>query len=87
MDKLIYALCTLTAALCALLLLRGYLRTRFRLLLWSGACFVGLTANNVLLVLDRIVLPDVDLLPWRLCVALAAVLLLVFGLVIEGDAR
>jgi hypothetical protein len=86
MDRLIYGLCTLTAALCTLLLLRGYLRSRFRLLLWSGLCFAALTVNNVLLVLDRIVLPEVDLLGWRLEVALAAVLLLLYGLVMEGDS-
>ena len=85
MDKAIYTLCTLTALACAWLLLRGYLRTRFRLLLWSGLCFLGLTANNVLLVLDKLVLPDVDLSTWRLLVALVAVLLLVTGLVMESE--
>lgn len=83
MDKLIYTLCAMTAGTCALLLLRGYLRTRFRLLLWSGLCFAGLTANNVLLVLDRIIFLEVDLSSWRLVVALAAVLLLIYGLVME----
>lgn len=86
MDKLIYALCTLTAALAALLLLRSYLRTRYRLLLWSGGCFVALSINNVLLVLDRVVFPAIDLSSWRLGLALAAVLLLLYGLVMEGQS-
>jgi hypothetical protein len=85
MDKAIYALCALTAAVCAWLLLRSYLRSRFRLLLWSGICFVGLTLNNALLVLDRFVFPSVDLSTWRLLVALGALLILLFGLVLEGD--
>jgi Family of unknown function (DUF5985) len=85
MDALIYALCAGTAAACAALLLRGYLRTRFRLLLWSGLCFVGLTANNLLLVVDRVLLPEVDLSLWRLGVGLLAALLLVTGLVLESE--
>ena len=62
---------------CAALLLRGYSQTRVRLLFWSGLCFTGLAVSNVLLVLDRIVLPLVDLSTARLLVALVAVLLLV----------
>jgi hypothetical protein len=85
MDKLVYGLCALTAAACAALLLRGYLRTRFRLLLWSGMCFIGLTLNNLLLILDRLVLPEVDLSPWRFGIALAAVILLLCGLILERN--
>lgn len=85
MDKAIYTLCTLTALAVAVLLLRGYLRSRYRLLLWSGLCFVGLTVTNVLLVLDKLVLPHVDLSTWRLAVGLVSVLLLVTGLVLESE--
>jgi hypothetical protein len=85
-EKIIYALCALTAAACAVLLLRGYLRTRFRLLMWSGACFVGLTANNVLLVLDRVVFPTADLSAWRMALALGAVVLLLCGLIFESNS-
>lgn len=83
MEHWIYGLCALTAASCATLLLRTYLRTRFRLLLWSGLCFAGLTVNNVLLVLDRLVFTEADLSMWRLGVALGAVLLLLGGLILE----
>lgn len=86
MDKLIYSLCALTAAACAVLLLRGYSSTRSRLLLWSAMCFAGLTANNVLLVLDRLVFTTVDLSTWRLGVALAAVMLLLCGLILESSS-
>ena len=84
MVKLLYAVCALTAAACAWLLLRQYFQTRFRLLLWSGLCFVGLTVNNVLLILDRLVFLDIDLSLWRLSVALVAMLLLLYGLIVEG---
>lgn len=86
MDKVIFSLCALTAAGCATLLLSGYLRTRFRLLLWSGLCFVGFTVNNVLLVLDRLVLTTVDLSTVRLVTALVSVLLLLAGLILESGA-
>ena len=86
MERLIYGLCALTSAACAWLLLRGYLRTHFRLLLWSGLCFVGQALNNVLLILDRLVFTMTDLSTLRLAVALAAVLLLLGGLILEGDA-
>lgn len=85
MEKLAYGLCALTALLCAVLLLRGYARTSSRMLLWSGLCFAGLTANNVLLILDRLVFTEVDLSMWRLVIGLIATLLLVFGLVMEPD--
>jgi hypothetical protein len=80
---LVYGLCALTAFLCAVLLLRAYLRDRYRLLLWSGLCFVGLTLNNLLLVLDKIVLPEVDLAIPRTLSALAAMILLIYGLIFE----
>lgn len=83
MERIIYALCALTAAASAVLLLRGYLRTRFRLLFWSGLCFIGLTMNNIVLMLDRIVFTEIDLSTWRLAVALGAVLLLLYGLIIQ----
>ena len=86
MDKLIYGLCALTSAACAGLLLRSYFATRFRLLLWSGLCFAGLTLNNVLLVLDRLVYTTVDLSIWRLLVALAAILFLLYGLIVESSS-
>lgn len=85
MQEAIYALCAVTALTCAALLLRSYARTRFRLLLWSGLCFAGLTANNVLLTLDRVVFTDVDLTTWRLLIALVSLLLLIGGLVLESD--
>jgi hypothetical protein len=81
MVRVIYTLCTLTSLTCAWLLLRSYKRTKYRLLFWSGLCFVGLSLNNLLVVLDRIILPSVDLLLWRLVAALVAVSLLVYGLV------
>lgn len=86
MDKLIYTLCALTALGCAWLLLRAYRRTHARLLLWSGLCFAGLTANNVVVILDRLVFPtEVDLLPVRLALGAVSVWALAIALLMEGD--
>lgn len=85
MDKAIFAACALTAMLSAWLLLRAYFRGGTRLLLWSGLCFAGLTLNNLLLVLDKTVYSAIDLSIPRLLVALISLLLLVGGMVMEGD--
>lgn len=86
MAALIYALCALTSLTCLVLLWRSYRATGSRLLFWSAWCFLLLATNNVLLVLDKVVFPvEVDLSLWRLGAALAAVLLLLFGLVWEED--
>jgi hypothetical protein len=82
---IIYSLCTLTSLACAWLLLGSYRRTRHRLLFWSGWSFVAMTVNNVFLVLDKIVFPDVYLLPVRQGAALLAMLLLLYGLIYEKE--
>jgi hypothetical protein len=81
MAEGVYILCALTSIACAVLLVRGYFRSRMRFLLWSALCFVGLGLNNVLLFLDLIVFTQVDLSLWRNGVALAAVSIMVYGLV------
>jgi hypothetical protein len=81
----IYALCILTSLACAWLLFASYRRTGHRLLFWSGACFAGLTLNNLLLLVDNVVLPTADLLPYRLVTALVSVSLLLYGLIYEKD--
>lgn len=85
MAAVIYTLCALTSLACAVLLLRSYARSRLRLLLWSGLCFVGLTLNNAMLVVDRVLLPLTDLTIVRLSIAFAALMLLLFGLIWEND--
>jgi Family of unknown function (DUF5985) len=85
MAKAVFLLCALTSLVCAVLLFRAYRGTRSRLLLWSALCFIGLALNNGLLVVDRIVLPDVDLSLWRQVPALAGIALLLYGLVWDAE--
>lgn len=84
MAQAIYLLCAGTSLVCTILLYRGYRRTRSGLLLWSSLCFIGLTLNNALLVIDRLVVKDVDLATWRLVPAVAGLGALVYGLVWDG---
>lgn len=85
MATLVYVLGFIVTLICALLLLRAYVRVRNRLLFWSGLCFVGLTTSNALLVVDLVFVPDVNLYVWRLATAAAAMIVLLFGLVWESD--
>ena len=86
MANLVYGLCAITSVICAALLGRGYLRSKARLLLWATLCFLILTVNNILLVVDRVVLVDeVDLYRVRLITALVALGILVYGLIWDVD--
>jgi hypothetical protein len=85
MGPAVYILSTLIRASCAILLLRGYWRSRQRLLLWSGLCFFALTLSSALLFLDLVIFPRVDLYIWRLVVAAIGTLLLLYGLIWEGE--
>jgi hypothetical protein len=76
---------TLTAGLCAVLLLRAYARVRKRLLLWCGLCFAGLMASNALLIVDLFVFPETSLYPHRLLVAAASMLAMLYGLIFESE--
>lgn len=82
-STIVYILCAATSATCAALLVRGYRQSRARLLFWASLCFIGLALNNVLLVVDVRIVPNIDLLTWRLVPALAGVMLLLYGLIWE----
>jgi hypothetical protein len=81
----LYLVAVLSSGACALLLLRGYLRRRVRLLMWSGICFIGLTVNNVALFVDLVVFPDLDLRLARLIPALVGMTLLLYGFIWDSD--
>lgn len=80
-PTVVYSLCFLTSSACALLLGRSYSRTGARLLLWSSLCFLLLATNNLLVVVDLLVFPAVDLRLGRLLLALAAASVLIFGFI------
>ncbi len=85
MAAIIYSLCALFSLGISILLWAHFHRTRSRLLYWSALCFSGLTLNNLLLVLDKLVLADHDLSLLRQWTALVSLALLVYGLVYEDE--
>jgi hypothetical protein len=84
-PALVYLLCAATSILCMVLLMRGYAHSGTRLLLWSMLCFVGLAINNLLLFVDLVMLPNVDLRWPRHAAALAALSILIYGFIWEAD--
>jgi len=85
MHTFLYALAALTSLVCMVLLFRGYIESRQRLLLWSALCFIGLTINNLLLFVDLVIFLDLDLRLYRLTAALAGMLFLLYGFIFESD--
>ncbi len=85
MAETVYLLCALTSVACAIMLFRGYRASRGKLLFWSSLCFAGLAVNNVVLIVDLIVVPSVDLSLVRSGRALAAMMVLLFGRVWESQ--
>ena len=81
----VYILCLLTSVACAALLVRSYGRTRTRLLLWTAMCFALLAVNNLLVVVDLLLLPHLNLVPLRHLASLAAVSVLLVGFIWEAD--
>jgi hypothetical protein len=91
MAEAVYILCAATSVACAVLLFRGYRRSRARFLLWSSLCFAALALNNVLLFVDQVMLPDVDtvfgirFVVWRSATAMIGLSLLLYGLIWDAE--
>ena len=83
MKGLVFLLCAATALASGLLLLRSYRRTKVRLLLWCGLFFLALVIENVLVFVDLILVPDVDLEWVRSSIALIGVSIFLYGLIWE----
>ncbi|MBF6570073.1 MAG: hypothetical protein IVW54_14485 [Candidatus Binataceae bacterium] len=82
---IVYLLCIATSFVCMLLLMRSYRATRNRLMFWSFLCFVGLAANNLLLFIDLVIFPNVDLRWLRNLTAFAAVAVLIYGFIWDTE--
>ena len=81
MGPAVNILGALTTLGCAILLLKGYLRGKKRLLLWSALCFFGLTISNFLIFVDLVVVPDINLYDLRLGTTLLSMTVLLYGLI------
>lgn len=83
MAEVVYLLCAVASAFCAVLLGTTYRRNPTRLLMWSTLCFVGLTINNFLLLVDLVLVPEIDLSLFRSVTAFVSIMLLLIGLLWE----
>jgi len=81
----VYGLCLLTALMCAVLLMHAYRKSRYRLLLWVGMFFWVVTAHNVILIVDKLVVPDVDFTVYRYAVSVLSFCVLLPGLIFEKE--
>jgi hypothetical protein len=86
-PSVVYLLCFAASATCAILLIRGYSNSGARLLFWSGLCFILLAANNFLVIVDMMLIESVDFRLYRILLSLAAVAVLLFGLIWPREER
>jgi len=85
MAELIYGLCTILSLAIAVMLWRQHRRMPTRMIYWTALCFSGLALSNLVLVLDKLVFPDLDLRVLRHSISLLSIGLLLFGLVYEDE--
>jgi hypothetical protein len=86
MGIAVYLLSAAASLLCAILLTRGYRVSRAPLLFWGALCFFALAVANSLLLIDLVMLPELDLAPWRSGLILVAFGLLLYGLIFDAQA-
>jgi hypothetical protein len=80
-EGAVYLLCAATALACAALLLRGYRRSRARLLLWCGLFFAALAVENLTLFVDLVLVPETDLSALTSAAGFLGMLVLLYGLI------
>jgi len=85
MEKLVYIFCALVNIGCAVLLLRSYFRSRVKLVFWGSIFFICFALSNIVLFVDLIILPAVDLSFYRDALTLVGLVAIIFGLIKEGD--
>ena len=85
MAEIVYLLCGLASAGCALLVVREYRRSRSRLLLWMSLAFVGLTLGNALIFVDFVLVPGISFGLARAVLAFVSTTVLALGLLWDGD--
>lgn len=81
MAETIYILCAVTSVVCTVLLFRGYAATRVALLFWTALFFIAQTCTNILLFVDLVMVPHIDLSMLRNAVILSGLIALIYGLV------
>lgn len=81
MAHIVYILCALTSLGCTALLFGRYKKSKVVLLFWSAAAFLCFTVTNMLLFVDLVLFPDLDLAIWRNLATLVGVVVLLHALI------
>ena len=81
--KTIYLLCAATSLLVAMMLMRQYVKSRTRLVLWSAISFAGLAVNSVLVYVDLVMYTGVDLSVYRSAAGAVAMAVMLYALIWE----
>ena len=85
MSAVVFTLSLVTSIICAGLLFRQFAHTKMRLLFWSALCFSALAVNNLFVLLDIVLLPEIDLLGWRQFFSLLAICILLYAFIWEAE--
>jgi len=85
MAEVVYFLCAVTSAWCAVLLVKTYVRRQTLAWLGGSLCFMGLAANNAVAFLVSTSWLEIDLSLVR--AALGAAAGIVFAVVLAWDTR
>jgi hypothetical protein len=85
MGFFVYALCAITSLVCFGLLLRQHRRAPSGLALRSSIAFLFFAIANIILFLDLILFPQMDLKIWRNLCNLIGSLILLLALTGEGQ--
>jgi hypothetical protein len=80
----VYVLSVVVGVACAVLLFKAHGRSPSGLLLSAGICFTGLALNDLGLIVDVFVLPDISIVAIRSLPAVIGLAVLVRALVKEG---
>ena len=80
---IVYLLCAVTCWACTVFLLRGFFLRRSDLLYWCALAFCAFGVGNVLLCVDGLLVPLVDLMLLRNFITLLGIALMLRGLMSE----
>lgn len=85
MIETIYSLCTIVAFFCSVKLFKAHKESSYGLLYWSGMCFALLALTNAFVILDKLIMPFIDLHAVRLSITLLGMGVLIYGLIIRSE--
>jgi hypothetical protein len=80
----VFVFCAIVSYLCAVLLFHVYRRSKARLLMWCGLCFLGFACTNALIFADLNLSANLSVA--RTIPALTGICCLLYGLIMDGPS-